>query len=383
MWNFVGGRCDRVVRFDACTGVGTVTDADGAVLLQSPDPFTLVDWMADHPRAGCRYVGYFGYGLSRFVERLPNQATDDLHVPLLLFGRLEVGEAPVRAEPAPILRDLPTITRVMSPLRYRQKVKRVLKYIAAGDIFQVNFSQRYAIHTNAPPASIWRRMTDRSASRYGALIDCDDFAILSNSPELFFRIETTPGGPRRIVNRPIKGTRPRAPGMFEALDSSAKDRAELAMIVDLQRNDLGRVCEIGSVRVVEARTIEAHPTVYHGVATIDGVLRADVTLSDILRAVFPCGSITGCPKIRAMEIIDELEPVERGPYCGAIGYIDPSGAMEFSVAIRTMTIRNGIAYVPVGGGIVADSDPEDEYQEARTKAAAMLDALGIDPGEVD
>jgi anthranilate/para-aminobenzoate synthase component I len=165
--------------------------------------------------------------------------------------------------------------------------------------------------------------------------------------------------------------------MDEELSRSEKDRAELTMIVDLQRNDLGRICEIGSVRVTEPRVIEAHPTVYHGVATVEGILRPGVGFVDILRAVFPCGSITGCPKIRAMQVIDELEPVRRGPYCGAIGWIGADGSMEFNVAIRTMVVTDGLVHVPVGGGIVADSDPAAEYEETLVKATAMLAALGV------
>lgn len=164
--------------------------------------------------------------------------------------------------------------------------------------------------------------------------------------------------------------------MREELLNSAKDKAELAMIVDLQRNDLGRICEVGSVRVTNHREIEEHPTVYHGVATIKGELRDNVGLAEILRAVFPCGSVTGCPKIRAMQIIEELEPVRRNAYCGAIGYIAADGSMQFNVAIRTMTMMNGMAYVNVGGGIVADSTPAGEYEETLVKARAMFDALG-------
>src|SRR5262249_4999701 len=160
-------------------------------------------------------------------------------------------------------------------------------------------------------------------------LEFDDFALISNSPELFLRV--TPD--RHVLTRPIKGTRPRAPGMEIELRDSAKDQAELAMIVDLERNDLGRVCEIGSVHVVEPRAIEAHPTVYHGVATIEGTLRRDVSFVDLLRATFPGGSVTGAPKIRAMQIIDQLEPVARGPYCGAIGYLDADGTIELNLAI--------------------------------------------------
>jgi len=149
-----------------------------------------------------------------------------------------------------------------------------------------------------------------------------------------------------VTTRPIKGTRPRAAGMEEELRHSLKDQAELNMIVDLERNDLGRVCEIGSVRVIEPRVIEAHPTVYHGVATIEGQLRDDVTFADLLRATFPSGSVTGAPKIRAMQIIDELEPCARGPYCGAIGYLAADGSMQFNVAIRTMIAKDGLVHIP-------------------------------------
>jgi len=180
-----------------------------------------------------------------------------------------------------------------------------------------------------------------------------------------------------VMTRPIKGTRPRAAGMDLALRESAKDQAELNMIIDLERNDLGRICEIGSVHVSQPRTIEAHPTVYHGAATVEGTLRDDVTLVDLLRATFPGGSVTGAPKIRAMEIIDELEPTRRGPYCGAIGYLAPGGFVEFNIAIRTMIVRDGLVHIPVGGGIVADSDPAAEYEETLVKAKAMFTALGM------
>jgi para-aminobenzoate synthetase component 1 len=165
--------------------------------------------------------------------------------------------------------------------------------------------------------------------------------------------------------------------MEEELRASVKDQAELNMIVDLERNDLGRVCEIGSVRVSQPRAIEAHPTVYHGVATVEGVLRRGVGLVDLLRATFPGGSVTGAPKIRAMEIIDELEPTRRGPYCGAIGYIAADGSMEFNVAIRTMIVKGGRVHIPVGGGVVADSSPEGEYEETLVKARAMFEVLEV------
>jgi para-aminobenzoate synthetase component I len=218
----------------------------------------------------------------------------------------------------------------------------------------------------------------------GAYYASDDYALVCNSPELFLRV--TPDrqtGGRQVVTRPIKGTRRRGPGMGAELRDSRKDQAELNMIVDLERNDLGRVCEIGSVKVTEPRTIEEHPTVYHGAATIEGTLRSDVGLVDLLRATFPGGSITGAPKIRAMQIIDELEPARRGPYCGAIGYLSCDGHMQFNIAIRTMIIKGGQIHIPVGGGIVADSDPPAEYEETLVKAAALFDALEVHQGDAE
>jgi len=252
-------------------------------------------------------------------------------------------------------------------------VEQAIAYIRAGDVFQVNLSQRFTLPLPADPIDVADRLRRVSPARYGAFLDFGDHSIICNSPELFLRL--TPD--RRIVTRPIKGTRPRAPGMERELLDSVKDQAELNMIVDLERNDLGRVCEVGTVRVTEPRVIEAHPTVYHGAATIEGTLRADVSFVDLLRAVFPGGSITGAPKIRAMEIIEELEPVRRSPYCGAIGYLAPGGEMEFNIAIRTMIVKDGLVHIPVGGGIVADSDPVAEYEETLVKSRAMFAALGM------
>jgi para-aminobenzoate synthetase component 1 len=260
---------------------------------------------------------------------------------------------------------------------YLRAVRRCIDYIAAGDVFQINLSQRFTAPLARSPRAIFEHLCAKYPADFAAFLDFGDVQLISNSPELFLRVERLPDGRRRIVNRPIKGTRPRSPGMEAELRDSAKDRAELAMIVDLQRNDLGRICEIGSVNVVEPRIIEAHPTVYHGVATIEGILRDDVTVLDILRATFPCGSVTGCPKIRAMEIIDELEPVRRGPYCGAIGWVRSDGTMCLSVAIRTIIVRDDHVHLPVGGGVVADSSPEMEYDETIVKARAMFDAAGI------
>jgi para-aminobenzoate synthetase component I len=326
--------------------------------------------------SGDAWAVYLAYDLGRAFEELPTQAADDLRTPWLGLSPL----APV----TPLATTASDQTSTHATLRstftrdaYLTAVQRCIDYIAAGDVFQINLSQRFTAPLTRSPEAIFHDLQRRFPARYPAYLDFGDHKITSNSPELFLKVDRLPDGRRRIVNRPIKGTRPVGPGMHRALESSVKDRAELAMIVDLQRNDLGRICEIGTVRVTDPRSIETHPTVLHGVATVEGILREDVTLLDILRATFPCGSITGCPKIRAMQIIDEIEPVRRGVYCGAIGWFAPDGAMELSVAIRTMTVLDGLVYIPVGGGIVADSSPEAEYEETLVKARAMFAAAGV------
>jgi para-aminobenzoate synthetase component 1 len=315
------------------------------------------------------------YELGRLFETLPAPTPDDLNLPLFVFTYCRpVGERGNFPEP--------TYGTSNAPLRsnftrrdYEAAVAGVIEYIGAGDVFQVNLSQRFTAGLSIPGADVYRRLVQRYPAKFGAYLAHEDFALVSNSPELFLRI--TPD--QRIVTRPIKGTRPRQEGMEEELRNSAKDQAELNMIVDLERNDLGRVCTIGSVKVTEPRVIEAHPSVYHGAATIEGTLRDDVKFVDLLRAVFPGGSVTGAPKIRAMQIIDELETVRRGPYCGAIGYLERDGSMEFSIAIRTIILKDGLAHFSVGGGIVADSKPDQEYEETLVKAQALFAALGVTP----
>jgi para-aminobenzoate synthetase component 1 len=268
------------------------------------------------------------------------------------------------------------LTSNLSRVAYIEAVERARQYIAAGDVFQVNLSQRFTAPLREDPAAIYERLQRQSPALYGAYLDHGDYALIGNSPELFLRVERE-GGRRRATTRPIKGTRASGDGMAQQLRDSEKDQAELNMIIDLERNDLGRVCEIGSVRVTQPRSVEAHPTVLHTAATVEGLLREDVTFVDLLRATFPGGSITGAPKIRAMEIIDQLEPHRRGPYCGAIGYLGGDGTIEFNVAIRTMIVRDGFVYVTVGGGIVADSDPAAEDDETIVKARAMFEGRGV------
>jgi len=268
---------------------------------------------------------------------------------------------------------------------YRTKVRRILEYIRAGDVFQVNLSRRCCVDGVGRSPELYERLCETNPAGFAAYIRLEDqpadAAILSSSPELFLHVRD-----REVVTRPIKGTRPRraSDGQDRAarreLEASEKDRAELNMIIDLERNDLGRVCEYGSVRVENDGEIETHPTVFHRTATIAGRLRREVDVIDVLRATFPGGSITGAPKVRAMQIIHELEQIPRGAYCGAIGYIGLDGSMMLNLAIRTMVVSGGVADLHVGSGIVADSTPEEEHEELQAKAAGMLAALGPGSG---
>jgi para-aminobenzoate synthetase component 1 len=268
---------------------------------------------------------------------------------------------------------------------YIKTIKRAKQYIAAGDIYQVNLSQRFTADLNIHPYDLYTRLRTRNPAPFAAYLNFDDVAIVSSSPERFLQFFADT---RMVYTRPIKGTRPRGATpeedakLADELVNSEKDRAELIMIVDLERNDLGRVCEIGSVHVPELIVLEKYPTVYHLVSTVAGKLPKEKDRIDLLKATFPGGSITGAPKIRSMEIIDELEPTKRSVYTGAIGYLSFTGNMDLNIVIRTFicpTLKRGVngkAYFQVGGGIVADSDPEKEYQETLDKARALFDALG-------
>ncbi len=371
-WTFRASTAVAWITCDAITGIATFINAQG-IQRTFPDPLAALTWMESFPLGhlpGSRWIGFFSYDLGRWFESFSSIAADDLHLPLFVFSfHVPASESPAwNTHPTTTARPKSTHTR----RTYMAAVHRAINFIQAGDIFQVNLSQRISFPLPAQLQQIWRRALAQSPANFGALLDYGDFALISLSPELFLQLNG-----RNITTRPNQGTRPLAPGMQAALLNSSKDAAELNMIVDLERNDLGRVCEIGSVKVLQPRTIEAHPTVYHGVATISGTLRPNVGLVDLLRATFPGGSITGAPKIRAMQIIEELEPLRRGPYCGAIGYIAADGSMQFNVAIRTMIATNGMIHISVGGGIVADSDPAEEYKETLVKARAMFDALGL------
>jgi para-aminobenzoate synthetase component I len=260
---------------------------------------------------------------------------------------------------------------------YLDAVARVREYIFAGDIFQANLSQRFDAPLVEPPWSLYRRLRARNPAPFAAYLDFPEALVLSASPERFLSV-TVDG---RVETRPIKGTRPRGVGpehdaaLGMALTASPKDRAENLMIVDLLRNDLSRVCSPGSVHVPELFALEHYATVHHLVSTVIGDLAPGQDALSLLRAAFPGGSITGAPKVRAMEIIAELEPSERGVYCGAIGYWSLTGALDCSVAIRTAVAHAGRVYFNAGGGIVADSEPEQEFRETLDKARGMIDAL--------
>ena len=261
---------------------------------------------------------------------------------------------------------------------YLRAVAMAREYICAGDIFQVNLSQRFEADLNIPPYELYQRLRQINPAPFASYLNFDDVSIIGASPERFLKVSGD-----WVETRPVQGTRPR--GKTEAEDkalaqellSSMKDRAENIMIVDLERNDIGRVCRYGTVRVTETAVLETFPTVFHLTSTVVGRLSPGKGRVDLLKATFPGGSITGAPKIRAMEIIDELEPTRRSVYTGAIGYLSFDGGMDLNIVIRTILVKNGKAYFQVGGGIVYDSEPEAEYQETLDKGKALIQALRL------
>lgn len=262
--------------------------------------------------------------------------------------------------------------------QYLQAVKKALKYIRSGDIYQVNLSQRLVIAAQPDYLSIYSRLRRLSPSPFAALFDAGNFQILSASPERFLKLSG-----KKVVTQPMKGTRRRGNEekedifLREDLLKSTKDKSELLMIVDLLRNDLGRVCEYGSIKVSRMRELEEYATVFQTTATIEGVLHSGKDRIDLLKAAFPGGSITGCPKIRAMEIIKELEPDPRGIYTGSLGYLSFTGDMDLNILIRTILFKQGHAYFSAGGGIVSGSSPEKEYEETLIKARPLFSALTV------
>ena len=368
------------------------------------------------------WIGYFSYELGRYIEKLPETTIDDLKMPLIrlcFYDRLIAYDHVERAvwlialelhgesekpqdklaileellresqtirisEPKPA--DLETID--FSHIRcnmdkeyYLRTIEKIKRYIYDGDVYQINFSQRFECEYEAEAINLYHWQNHYNPSGYAAYIDGGNFHIVSASPEMFITIDDG-----IIRTKPIKGTRRRIDETirkngqakkantdnFNELLYSDKERAELNMIIDLERNDVAKICKPGTRKVTQPRTIESYPTVFHAVATVAGELRDEITICDVVKAMFPGGSITGAPKIRSMEIIDETEPTARGVYTGSIGFIGIDGNACLNIAIRTIIIENRKAFAQTGGGIVADSDPQSEWAETITKARALL-----------
>jgi len=369
-------------------------------------------------------VGYLSYDLCHFIERLPSTAVDDLELPECYLGFYDMvvafdhllGKAYIVSTGFPELADGPRIARAekradevanrlatvaditaglpevnlcgpVAPItvsggfthqEYVAAAEKARQYIIAGDIFEVNLSQRFEAELPIAPDELYRRLRRINPAPFASYLGFDEVSVVGASPERFLRLCGD-----RVETRPIKGTRPRGYTPEEddtlagELLSSTKDRAENIMIVDLERNDLGRVCRFGSVRVSELTILETYPTVFHLTSTVEGRLRGGNNGIDLLKATFPGGSITGAPKVRAMEIIDELEPTRRSVYTGSIGYLGFNGDLDLNIVIRTCLVKGNRAYFQVGGAVVYDSDPEAEYQETLDKARALFAALNL------
>jgi len=396
---------------------GKVTEIrrDGASELSPEDPFALVKRHIEPlHESHCALpfiggaVGYFGYDLGRRLERLPVIAEDTEKLPDMAVGiydwavvvdHHERRSYLVSGERRPDMREkwqqlvarftqpaqerfraqfriTSKIASNLTPEHYARAFKRVHDYIRAGDCYQVNLAQRFSAAAAGDPWLAYQALRILNPAPFAAYLNTPYAQILSASPERFLKVKD-----HQVETKPIKGTRPRAghprldAALAEALRESEKDRAENLMIVDLLRNDLGKSCEIGSVRVPKLFDVEGFATVHHLVSTVTGTLARDKSALDLLRGCFPGGSITGAPKLRAMQIIEELEPHRRGVYCGAIGYIGYDGRMDTNITIRTLVYSAGAIRFWAGGGIVADSRLEDEYQETFDKASAMLRLL--------
>ncbi len=379
--------------------------------------------LGDLPRFTGGAVGYLSYDVVRLLERLPRSIEDDLRLPDMMFGiydtvlafdhlkqriqivsnirteergervkervlgeryraarrNIDVMENLLRRAAVPAARRAPGRDRWranVSEARYKASVRRAKDYIRAGDIFQVVLSQRFERKARAAPFSIYRALRRINPSPYMYYLDFGEVALAGASPEMLVRVEGD-----RIRTRPIAGTRPRGRdededrAMERELLTDPKERAEHVMLVDLGRNDLGRVGRAGSVEVSRFMAVERYSHVMHLVSEVTARLRADRDAFDGLLACFPAGTVSGAPKVRAMEIIEELETTRRGPYAGAVGYIDYSGNLDSCITIRTTVMSRGIAHVQAGAGIVADSVPEHEYRECVSKAGALIDAI--------
>ncbi|MBI3964157.1 MAG: anthranilate synthase component I [Chloroflexi bacterium] len=425
-YSFIGAEPRQVMRFRA--GHLIVTDGNGAVveerrtdnpldaIRQEMERYRLVR-TEDLPRFHGGAVGYLSYEISRYFERLPAPDADPLDLPemvilfvdtLLVFDHVKrkikvvshahtedgveegyeeaiakidrlVARLHSRALSLPAYRpaaDSAPPSSNLTPEQFESAVDQAIEEIRAGEIIQVVISQRLARPTSAPAFDIYRALRTVNPSPYMFYFQLDGFHLVGASPELLVRVEDG-----LIVNRPLAGTRwrgktPEEDRALEAeLRADEKERAEHVMLVDLARNDVGRVSKPGSVKVTELMDVERYSHVMHLVSNVVGELKPELTAFDALRVCFPAGTVSGAPKIRAMEIIAELEPDRRGPYAGAVGYFSYSGNMDTCITLRTMVVKDGVAYVQAGGGVVADSTPAFERQESLNKARALLLAV--------
>lgn len=409
-------RYDIIVADPWCTLVtrGGMTEirAGDALSILPDDPFELVARMLGRQRPASGplpfyggAIGYFAYDLGRRIERLPALAADDGQLPEMAVGlygwslvvdhaeqRVWLVSARDHAPDAPTwdrlrrtfevsagerprvpYRTLSSVRSNFTRAAYAAAFERVMRYIREGDCYQVNLAQRFEVEASGDPWTAYQALRVTNPTPYAAYLNLPFAQVLSASPERFLQVRDG-----HVVTQPIKGTRRRAghPRLdaerVRELAQSAKDRAENVMIVDLLRNDLAKNCRIGSVKVPRLFEVQSFPAVHHLVSTVTGELAPGRTALDLLRGCFPGGSITGAPKVRAMEIIEELEPHRRGLYCGAIGYIGHDGAMDTNIAIRTLVHRGGCARFWAGGGLVADSVMADEYQETLDKVAPFI-----------
>jgi len=410
------GRYDIIAADPICTlvthGDKTIITRDNVAVISEADPFALVKeqllpaltGFAELPFTGGA-IGYFSYDLARRLENLPVIAEDAEQIAEMAVGIyqwalivdhqqqqsvlvgqdcaeslwqgliLQFSQLPVVKPQAPFT-VLSDISANMTQTTYTQAFDRIKRYLKEGDCYQVNLTQRFEADCAGEPWTAYQKLREQNAAPFSCYLNLPEVQILSSSPERFLKL--TQG---QVETKPIKGTRPRKQDELEdqqqivSLETSAKDRAENLMIVDLLRNDIGKTCIKGSVKVPVIFEVESYATVHHLVSTITGALAEDQHALDLLKSCFPGGSITGAPKIRSMEIIEELEPHRRGIYCGAIGYIGFNGNMDTNIAIRTLVHANNTIRCWAGGGIVHDSVADDEYQESFDKAAAMLTLL--------
>ncbi len=434
-WSFIGFRPRSVLRWSLADGGDPYALAAEHVARYRQAP------IVDAPPFTGGAVGFFGYDLVRTVEPLGEPGLDPLGLPdmalmlsdaLVVFDHLRhtitiLANADLEAEPdveraraqaaavvgeircalaGPVplgtpggehapegapARTMPEFQSNMSAEQFEAMVARIIEYIYAGDAFQVVPSQRWSAPSPVQPFSIYRGLRAVNPSPYMYFLDFGDFQVVGASPEPLLTVSSAgqPDGRARVSTRPIAGTRPRGANVAEDeqiardLLEDEKERAEHVMLVDLGRNDLGRVCEPGTVEVETFMSVETYSHVMHIVSSVTGLLRDGVTAMDALRSVLPAGTLSGAPKVRAMQIIDELEPIKRGGYGGAIGYLSYAGDMDTCIHIRTVVIRDGVAHIQAGGGTVADAKPAYELAESQAKARAVLQAIELAVAQPD